>query len=65
MKKVEILKRLNGVREASGNGLFTNWKFGSVFDPRLLDQLLVLELFHFFLLLNFFTKQAFILLKRQ
>ena len=41
MKKVEILKRLNGVREASGNGLFTNWKFGSVFAPRLLDQLLV------------------------
>ena len=58
MKKVEILKRLNGVREASGNGLFTNWKFGSVFDPRLLDQLLVLELFHF--VFWFFTENHFV-----
>ena len=30
------------------DGLFTNWKFGFVFDPRLHDlKLLVLELFHF------------------
>ena len=32
------------------DGLFTNWKFGFVFDPRLYDlQLLVIELFYFVL----------------
>ena len=32
------------------DGLFTNWKFGFVFDPRLHDlQLLVIELFYFVL----------------
>ena len=32
------------------DGLFTNWKFGFVFDPRLYDlQLPVLELFYFVL----------------
>ena len=32
------------------DGLFTNWKFGFVFDPRLNDlQLLVIELFYFVL----------------
>ena len=31
-----------------GDGLFTNWKFGFVFDPQLYDlQLPVLELFDF------------------
>ena len=31
-----------------GDGLFTRWKVGLVFDPRLYDlQLLVLEIFHF------------------
>ena len=38
--------------------LFTNWKFGFVFDSRLHDlQLLVLELFHF--ALQFFMENSY------
>ena len=40
-----MLIRINMVIQ---DGLFSNWKFGFVFDPLLHDlQLLVLELFHF------------------